>query len=135
VEPLRTFYVDGKLAWVSEHWDILASANYGYTQKPDLVGEVANNVLIPPAFTTKDHLFYKWGGRIKVGATLEARSKLRGRTGIPAYQDLGFEADYAFSRHMMLWLKLGNLLNQTIQKTPFYAEAGIYGSVGIKLTF
>ena len=135
VEPLRTFYVEGRLAWVSEHWDILASAYYGYTQKPELVGEVANNVLIPPAFTTRDHLFYKWGGRIKVGATLEARSKLRGRTGIPAYQDLGIQADYAFSRHMAAWLKLGNLLNQTIQRTPFYAEAGIYGSVGVKLTF
>ena len=92
-------------------------------------------MLIPPAFTTRDHLFYKWGGRIKVGATLEARSKLRGRNVIPGYQDLGFEADYAFSRHMAVWLKLGNILNQTIQRTPFYAEAGIYGSVGVKLTF
>ena len=135
VEPLRTFFVEGRMAWVSEHWDILASAYYGYTQKPELVGEVANNVLIPPAFTTRDHLFYKWGGRIKVGATLEARSKLRGRNVIPGYQDLGFEADYAFSRHMAVWLKLGNILNQTIQRTPFYAEAGIYGSVGVKLTF
>lgn len=135
VEPLRTFYLEGRMAWVSEHWDILAAAYYGHTLKPGLDTEVAKNVLIPAAFTAEGHLFYKWGGRIKVGATVDARGQMRGRAAIPAYQDLGIQADYAFSRHMAVWLKLGNLLNQTIQRTPFYAEAGIYGTVGIKLTF
>lgn len=135
VRPLRTAYVEGKLAWNSEHWDIQAVASYGYTPKPDLEDEVAKNVFVPASFHAQGHFFYKWGGRIKVGATIEARSKYRGRVGIPAYQDLGIYAEYAFGRKMALWAKGGNLLNQTIQRTPFYAEGGIYGTAGIKLLF
>ena len=135
VRPLRTAYVEGKLAWNSEHWDIQAVASYGYTPKPDLEDEVAKNVFVPASFHAQGHFFYKWGGRIKVGATIEARSKYRGRVGIPAYQDLGIYAEYAFGRKMALWAKGGNLLNQTIQRTPFYAEGGIYATAGIKLLF
>ena len=54
---------------------------------------------------------------------------------VPGYQDLGFYAEYSLGRKMAVWAKAGNLLNQTIQRTPFYAEAGIYGSVGVKLVF
>ena len=93
------------------------------------------NVFGPPSFTARGHVLYKWANRFKVGATIDVRSKLNAKRPVPGYQDLGFEADYAFSRHMAAWIKLGNLLNQTIQRTPFYAEAGIYGSVGVKLTF
>ena len=135
VSPLHTYYGQLTLSWVSASWDILGYVNYGYTPMPNLETVIEKNVFAPPAFTAHGHVFYKWANRIKVGATIQTRSKFKNRRPIPGYQDLGFEADYAFSRHMAVWLKLGNILNQTIQKTPFYAEAGIYGSVGIKLTF
>ena len=135
VSPLRTVYGQLTLSWVSASWDIMARGYYGHTPKPDKETEAELNVFGPPSFTAAGHVFYKWANRIKVGATIETRSKLNARRPVPGYQDLGFQADYAFSRHMAVWFKLGNILNQTIQKTPFYAEAGIYGSVGIKLTF
>ena len=135
VSPLRTLYVDAKFAWNSSNWDILAFVHYGHTPKPNLETEVEQNVFVPAAFKAQGHIFYKWGGRIKVGPTIEASSKMRGRIGIPAYQDLGIYAEYALGRKMAVWAKGGNLLNQTIQRTPFYAEGGIYGTLGIKLQF
>ena len=137
VSPLRTLYVDAKLAWNSGNWDIMGFVHYGHTPKPNLDPEIEeeSNVFVPAAFKAQGHIFYKWGGRIKAGFTIEASSKMRGKTGIPAYQDLGIYAEYTLGRKMAVWAKGGNLLNQTIQRTPFYAEGGIYGSVGIKLTF
>ena len=135
VSPLRTLYGQLTLSWVSASWDLSGTAYYGHTPKPDKETPAQINVFGPPSFTARGHVFYKWADRIKVGATIETRSKLNARRPVPGFQDLGFQAEYAFSRHMGVWLKVGNLLNQTIQKTPFYAEAGIYGSAGVKLTF
>ena len=135
VSPLRTAYGQLTLSWVSASWDIMGTAYYGYTPKPNKETAAEINVFGPPSFTARGHVLYKWANRFKVGATIDVRSKLNAKRPVPGYQDLGFEADYAFSRHMAAWIKLGNLLNQTIQRTPFYAEAGLYGSVGIKLTF
>lgn len=137
VSPLRTLYVDAKLAWNSGNWDIMGFVHYGHTPKPNLDPEIEeeSNVFVPAAFKAQGHVFYKWGGRIKAGFTIEASSKMRGRTGIPAYQDLGIYAEYTLGRKMAVWAKGGNLLNQTIQRTPFYAEGGIYGTLGIKLMF
>lgn len=135
VSPLRTIYGQLTLSWVSSSWDIMARGYYGHTPKPNKETPAELNVFGPPSYTAAGHIFYKWANRIKVGATIDVRGKLNARRPVPGYQDLGIQADYAFSRHMAAWLKLGNLLNQTIQRTPFYAEAGIYGSVGVKLTF
>ena len=133
VSPLHTTYVQATLGWNSPSWDIQAYANYSNTPIPKLETEVEKHVFAPAVFNASGHIFYKWADRIKVGVTVEARSKLRNRMPIPGYQDLGLYAEYTFGRKMAVWVKAGNLLNQTIQWIPFHAEAGIYGSAGVKL--
>jgi hypothetical protein len=133
VSPLHTTYVQATLGWNSPSWDIQAYANYSNTPIPKLETEVEKHVFAPAVFNASGHIFYKWADRIKVGVTVEARSKLRNLKPIPGYQDLGLYAEYTFGRKMAVWVKAGNLLNQTIQRIPFHAEAGIYGSAGVKL--
>ena len=133
VSPLSTIYGQLQLGWNSEHWDVSAFVKYGYTPMPTLETEVEKNVFAPASFRGNGHVFYKWGGRIKLGATLEGRSKLRSHTPVPGYLDLGAYAEYAFGRRLAFWLKGGNLLNQSIQRIPFVVEGGIYGTAGIRL--
>ena len=44
--------------------------------------------------------------------------------------DGGFQGSFQFSPALGLWLKMGNLLNQEVQRVPFYAEKGLYCTVG-----
>ena len=52
---------------------------------------------------------------------------------IPGYADLGLIGDIQMTRNLGFWLKIGNLLDQTVQRVPFYAEKGIYFTVGARL--
>lgn len=52
---------------------------------------------------------------------------------VPGYVDLGVNCGYKFNRKWTLWLESGNLLCQTIQRTPFYAEKGPWFTAGISL--
>ena len=135
VSPLHTYYAQATLALNLANWDILGHVYYGNTKPPVKDTPVAENVFAPAGFMAHGHIFYKWAQRIKVGFTVDARGKLKAKRPVPGYQDLGFYGEYTFGRKMAVWVKAGNLLNQTIQRTPFYAEQGIYGTVGIKLTF
>lgn len=135
VSPLHTYYAQATMALNLANWDILGHVYYGNTKPPVKDTPVAENVFAPAGFMAHGHIFYKWAQRIKVGFTVDARGKLKAKRPVPGYQDLGFYGEYTFGRKMAVWVKAGNLLNQTIQRTPFYAEQGIYGSVGIKLTF
>ena len=135
VSPLNTIYGQLQLGWNSEHWDVSAFVKYGYTPMPKLETEVEKNVFAPASFRGNGHVYYKWGGRIKAGVTLEGRSKLRSHTPVPGFIDLGAYAEYAFGRRLAFWLKGGNLLNQSIQRIPFVVEGGIYGTAGIRLVF
>ena len=135
MSPLSTLYGQLQLGWNSEHWDISAFVRYGHTPLPRLTTEVERNVFAPARYRGNGHVFYKWGGRIRLGATLEGRSALRSHTPVPGYLDLGAYADYAFGRRLALWLKGGNLLNQSIQRIPFVVEGGAYGTGGFRLLF
>ena len=135
VSPLHVFYGTLKLGWKSEAWDVAAKAYYGYTPMPTLETEIEKNVFAPAPFNAQGHVFYNWMGRIKGGVTVDACSKRAGKVAVPAYQDLGLYGEYSFGRGKSAWLKVGNLLNQAIQRIPFYAEGGLYATAGVTLVF
>ena len=129
--PLHTFYVKANAGWKSESIDVDANVYYGYTPIPDLGGQV---LFAPAPFKGQAHAFYIWGGRIKGGITADFRSRLPGPVEIPGYVDLGVQASLQMTRKLGFWLKGGNLLNQTIQRIPFYAEKGLYFTLGATLS-
>ena len=97
-------------------------------------------VFAPAAFSGKLVPAYHWGERFKAGMDLSwatsRRTAYRGSDYVlPGWLDFGLFAEYMPTHHFGLWLKGGNLLNQTIQRMPLRAEAGICLTAGVLLTF
>lgn len=87
---------------------------------------------------------YDISSRLYAGINVEAASWRDGKCAsvasedildvrVPWYVDLGVNCGYKFNRKWTLWLESGNLLCQTIQRTPFYAEKGPWVTAGISL--
>ena len=92
------------------------------------------DVLKPAALTGNVAVEYSWKKRILAGVDCEFSTASRGDfVVIPGYADLGVYAEYATARNLSFWLRAGNLLNETIQRNPLYAEKGVYCTVGICL--
>lgn len=129
--PLHTLYGLLDAGWKDENLDIGVNVYYGYTPIPDLKGQI---LFAPAPLKASAYAFYNWGGRIKAGITAQGRSDMPGPVVLPGYVDLGVEAKLQMTRTLGLWIKGGNLLNQTIQYVPFYAEKGIYFTLGATLS-
>ena len=124
------FYVQGELGWKAEYLDAGLQLKY---RKTDLSEE---QLFAPAAWEGRAHALYNWGGRIWGGVDAEWMSRRVAQKGyLPGYVDLGLYGEYRMSRSLGLWLRVGNLLNQTVQRVPFHAENGIYGTVGIRWNF
>ena len=52
---------------------------------------------------------------------------------VPGYVDLGLNCGYKFNRKLEFWLESDNLLCQTIQRNPLYAEKGLWVTAGVSL--
>ena len=52
---------------------------------------------------------------------------------VPGYADLGLEFEYVVNRKLSAWVRGGNLLGMTIQRSLLYAEKGPYFTLGICL--
>ena len=87
---------------------------------------------------------YDISSRLYAGINVEAASWRDGKCAsvasedildvrVPGYVDLGVNCGYKFNRKLEFWLESGNLLCQTIQRTPFYAEKGPWVTAGISL--
>ena len=99
-------------------------------------------LLKPAALTGEISVEYNWKKRLVLGADCDFSGAMRGcywvdQPGlnsvvvVPGYADLGLYAEYATARNLSLWIRAGNLLNQTIQRTPLYAEKGVKFTLGI----
>ncbi len=105
-------------------------------------------VLRPASLTGEAAVEYNWKRRLFVGADCGFSTSRNGsyleyshssclvpvqEVRIPGYADLGLYAEYVTSRRLSFWLRGGNLLNMTIQRSPLYAEKGVNFTAGICL--
>ena len=94
---------------------------------------------LPAEFVGDVSFMYNWNKRVFAGVDCMFSTLREGHLSpelmavIPGYADLGVNAEYAINRKFSVWLRGGNLLNMTIQHTPFYAEKGISFTAGIRL--
>jgi hypothetical protein len=134
MSPLNTFYVGTEIGWKSDHMDIDANLQYQYSilSKTGL----KTNLFGPPAFAASLRAAYRLAGRFVPAVTLDSRTDCPGVDAtLPGYADLGFECSFVVNRFWNAWFKVGNLLNQSVQRVPFHAEKGIYFTVGASLNF
>ena len=128
---IEGFRFDGNVSY-NRFWD--NSDGYGG-------GRLGRNaVLKPAALTGNTAVEYNWKKRVIGGVDCEFSTASTGQFShnerifnvrVPGYVDLGFYAEYATARNLSLWMRAGNLMNQTIQRSPLYAEKGVNFTVGI----
>ena len=96
-----------------------------------------------PAFSSNFSAVYNLRRRVYFGASLDmalARQMTSSAAtpvtySLPAWYDLGLYAEYKFNSVLSLWLRGGNLLNQTIERVPYIAEHGVHVTGGLCLNF
>lgn len=52
---------------------------------------------------------------------------------LPGWVDLGLQAELSVTRQLGVWARVGNLLNQNIQRHPLYPSPGVNMTAGIVL--
>lgn len=115
-------------------------ARYNYT---DIRARRAEDVSLrhglfaPSPVQVYSEITYNWRKRLYFGVDLEyassRKAELESVYRIPRYFDLGLYAEYKHTSRFSMWLKGGNLLCDTIQRTPFYARKGLDITFGICL--
>ena len=130
--PIHTAFGLLDIGWKNQFLDIEGHLKYVYTFDNEKTATAGLVPFIPAAFSGSGKVVYNWGNRIRAGVTAEGRSAMKSKVGdVPGYVDLGLQGSYQFSYQTGLWLKLGNLLNQPVQRIPFYAEKGLYFTAGL----
>ena len=137
MSPLNTLYAGSEIAWKSDHLDIHGNIRYQYTFTPSISTAVQANLFSPPAFAAEVRAAYLlFGGRLVPAITMDSMSeRVSANAKLPGYVDLGFETQFGINRFWGAFIKIGNLLNQSVQRVPFHAEKGIYFTIGASLIF
>ena len=131
------WYADFGMGWLSSSFEFTSHTSFKKAN-------IKQSYLFAPALFSGENLFaYSWKDRIKAGVGCDFSTARKATIDvplgtvlkIPGWVDVSLYAEYAFSHKMGFWAKAGNLLNMTIQRTPYYAERGIYFTAGLYLTF
>lgn len=103
-----------------------------------------DGLFMPSPLEANAEIEYNWCGRIYAGVDCDFAA---GRTGgvlyegqtytarIPGWADLGVYFEIAANNSLSFWVRGGNLMNMTIQRSPLYAEKGVNFTAGICLNF
>ena len=135
INHLNIVYGQLDAGWRSDRIDLSASVYYGKTFLPNDLTYAQECLFAPAPFKATARLVYHWGERISAGVVVDGRSALNSKSGyaIPGYADLGLVYEGMITRSLGMWVRAGNLLNQSIQYVPFYAQKGPYFTLGVKL--
>ncbi len=136
----------GTLEWLldleSVVFDGALDCNYAYGQPLSR----RKGLFFPSVLRGDVSVTYNWKNRLYVGVECDFATDRKGSilnekyvrpsfflARIPGYADLGVNAEYLVNRKLSVWLKGGNLLGMTIQRSLMYAEKGPYFTAGVSL--
>ena len=127
--PQMKAYAGMDCMWKDE--SLMIDASFKYTLSETLFSKY---MLMPAAFTGDVAVEYNWNKRVYAGVDCNFSSaRVSESYTIDAYADLGLYAEYVTSRRLSVWGRGGNLLGMKVQRTPLYAEKGVYFTLGICL--
>ncbi len=134
------------LDWLLDTDCFRFDGSVGYSHVFNMSYEDRLGLFSPAALKGDVSVSYNWKKRIVVGLDCAFSSSRLGHlvnagaedgsflpVTIPAYADLGLNAEYAVTRKLSVWFRGGNLLGMTIQRNLLYAERGPYFTAGICL--
>lgn len=132
--PYQKVYASVQWLWKSENF--AADGKVAYADAFGKAFTDRSSCLLPSALSGDVAFEYNYSRRIFAGvdcAFATARTIGSGYVTIPGYADLGLSLEYVTSRNLSVWARVGNLLGMTVQRTPLYAESGVYFTAGICL--
>ena len=141
---INLVYADVLLGWNSSRVKVDADFRYRSVSFPDK--DAKNRGFALPKYSGGLRAAYNLSSRLYAGLVVEASSWREGwceseevsaddvKVRVPGYVDLGLNCGYKFNRKLGLWLESGNLLCQTVQRNPFYAEKGLWVTAGVSLS-
>jgi len=134
-------YADGENLFASLRYSLIAG---GFETSGDLSfrkvrysdwGEGNLLFLNPGLFAGNLSASYTIRSRIKAGLScvFETRRSTRGNVllRVPGWVDLGLDASYVLTPQLSLWLRGGNLLCQSVQRTLLHAETAPFVQAGL----
>ena len=143
-------YSDYSLIYADALFDLTAGnfrVDGGLHFKHMALKDDTNPGLLLPKLSCDLKAVYDFSSRVYAGITLEAAGQRKGRTAIglvnpngfdeirlPGWVDLGLVGGWRFNRKLGFWLESGNLLCETIQRTPLYSEKDLWITAGITLS-
>ena len=136
-------YVNALAGWKGDRFSVDADLRYRSLTYQDKNADNLGFGL--PAYSGYLRLSYDITSRLYAGITVDAASWREGKCAfalsddvvkvrVPGYVDLGLNCGYRFNRKLGFWLESGNLLCQPVQRNPFYAEKGLWATVGVTLS-
>lgn len=132
---MNVVYADANVTYKNERIDADMNLHLAGSSCPDEMEYFAL-----PTFSADAGFTYNWNKRIYAGLWCEGRTVRKGTVNgtvadLPAYVNLGLDAEARVSNKLGFWLEAGNLLCQEIWRNPVCAEKGPYFTVGICLKF
>ena len=137
--PFNLLFAELEYGWKSQSVTVDGKMAYRYTNITS-DGSLSSGIFAPAAFTGFIRPAWHWGDRFTAGAdvawsTSRSAQSEKYEMRIPGWVDLGLFAEYRFTSQLGFWAKGGNLLNQVVQRNPLHAEAGMYFTAGVLLSF
>lgn len=136
-------YMDASAEWKSDRIYAKADMRLQDSSVKEKQAENVGGYLLLPMFKGSAEFNYNWNKRIYAGVTVEGQTArkfaqecpLYDAIKVPGWVDLGVNAEFKATQKLSVWAKGGNLLCQTIQRDVFYAEKGLYFTLGVCLNF
>ena len=124
-----------KLAWDRKPLLVEGAFNYSSYSFKDGVYEY---MIKPSQVTGSFRMRYNYVDRLFAGVSADFASKqdcYKKEYELPAYVDLGLNAEYVMTPRFSVWAKLGNVLNNKIARHPVCVERGVslIGGITLKL--
>ena len=133
-EDVNTLSTSVEAFWKSEDLTMGGEWLHNWYFSPDGL-----NITELPANTARLYARYNIKERFIVSLDYNFRSPLSGsRFGafkVPAVHNLDANVNFVINRHLMIYLKAGNLINSRNQYVPLYVEPGRNFGGGISVTF
>lgn len=138
-------YAGALLSWRPDRFKVDASVAYSSMSFPEDEEGTVYGFRLPEVSGTL-RASYEFTSRLSAGVDIDAASVRDGLCAVagseteaartvrlPGYVDVGVFASFNLNRKWGLWLESGNLACFNIQRNPFYAERGPWGTLGITL--
>ena len=130
------------LDWLLQTEPVRFEGSVAYNHSWGLDQSVGGGLFLPATLTGDLAVRYDWKDRVFAGVDCLFSTGRKGtvvalpgggpyEARIRGYADVGIEGMYVINHMFSLWVRVGNVLNMTVQHNPLFAERGVNFTAGL----